>query len=88
MTIGPEKSNGIMVVFFFSYEHIGVTLHNSFKHHYTLEYMKDGQWFYLDGQLKAPHTQPLTAEIIQGSVTQHVLFVRQSKLQSTAVLQD
>ena len=50
--------------------------------------MKDGQWFYLDGQLKAPHTQPLTAEIIQGSVTQHVLFVRQSKLQSTAVLQD
>ena len=54
----------------------------------VLEYMKDGQWFYLDGQLKAPHTQPLTAEIIQGSVTQHVLFVRRNKQQSTAVLQD
>ena len=50
--------------------------------------MKNGQWFYYDGQLKPPHTQPLTAEIIQGSVTQHVLFVRQNKQQSTVVLQD
>ena len=50
--------------------------------------MKDGQWFYYDGQLKPPHTQPLTAKIIQRSVTQHVLFVRQNKEQSTAVLQD
>ena len=50
--------------------------------------MKDGQLFYLDGQLKAPHTQTLTAEITQGSVTQHVLFVRQNKQQSTVVSQD
>ena len=71
-----------------SYELIGVTLHNSFKRHYTLAYMKDGQWFYYDGQLKPPHTQSLTAEIIQGSITQHILFVRQNKQQSTAVLQD
>ena len=49
--------------------------------------MKYGQWLYYDGQLKPPYTQSLTAEIIQGSVTQHVLFVRQNK-QSTAVLQD
>ena len=63
-------------------------LHNSFKRHYTLAYMKGRQWFYYDGQLKPPHTQPLTAEIIQGLVTQHVLFVRQNKQQSTAVLQD
>ena len=89
MTIRPAKSNGLIVVFFFfSYELIGVTLHNSFKRHYTLAYMKNGQWFYYDGQLKPPHTQPLTAEIIQGSVTQHVLFVRQNKQQSTVVLQD
>ena len=48
--------------------------------------MKDGQWLYYDGQLKPPNTQPLTAEIIQGSITQHVQ--RQNKQQSTAVLQD
>ena len=50
--------------------------------------MKDGQWLYYDGQLKPPHTQPLTAENIQGSVTQHVLFARQNRQHSTAVLQD
>ena len=90
MTIGPAKSDGVMLVFFFSYELIGVTLPNSFKRHYTLAYMKDGQWLYYDGQLKPPHTQPLTAEIIQGSVTQHALFVRlrQSQQKLTALLQD
>ena len=77
-----------MVVFFISYELIGVKLHNSFKRHYMLAYMKDGQWLYYDGPLKPPHTQPLTAAFIQGSVTQHVLFVRQNKQQSTVVLQD
>ena len=87
MIIGPAKSDGLMVVFLFSYELIGVTLHNSFKRHY-IACMKDGQWLYYDGQLNTPNTQPLTAEIIQGSVTQHVLFVRQNKQQSTAVLQD
>ena len=50
--------------------------------------MKDGQWLYYDGQLKPPHTQPLTAENIQGPVTQHVLFARQNRQHSTAVLQD
>ena len=77
-----------MIVFFFSHDLIGVTLHNSFKRHYTLAHMKDGQWLCYDGQLKPPYTEPLTAEIIQGSVTQHVLFVRQNKQQSTVVLQD
>ena len=43
LTIGPAKSNGLMVVFCFSYELIGVRLHNSFKRHYTLPYVKDGQ---------------------------------------------
>ena len=46
--------------------------------------MKDRQWLYYDGQLKNLHTHTLTTEIIQGSVTQHELFVRQS----TVVLQD
>ena len=72
-TIGPAENNGLMGSLFFSYELIGVTLH---KRHYKLAYMKDGQWCYYDGQLKPPHTQPLTAEIIQGSVTQHVMSVR------------
>ena len=45
VTIGPAKSDGLIVVFF-SYELIGVTLHNSFKRHYMLAYMKDGQWLY------------------------------------------
>ena len=86
MTIEPAKGDELMVVFFFSYELIGVTLHNSFKRHSTLPYMKDRQWLYYDDQLKPPHTQPLTAEIIQGSVNQHVQ--RQNKQQSTGVLQD
>ena len=86
MTIEPAKGDELMVVFFFSYEFIGVTLHNSFKRHYTLPYMKDRQWLYYDDQLKPPHTQSLTAEIIQGSVNQHVQ--RQNKQQSTGVLQD
>ena len=46
MTIEPAKGDELMVVFFFSYELIGVTLHNSFKRHYMLAYMKDGQWLY------------------------------------------
>ena len=50
--------------------------------------MKDRQWLYYDGQLKPLHTEALTAEIIQGLVTQHVLFVRQNKQQSTPALQD
>ena len=86
MTIEPAKGDELMVVFFFSYELIGVTLHNSFKRHSTLPYMKDRQWLYYDDQLKPPHTQPLTAEIIQGLVNQHVQ--RQNKQQSTGVLQD
>ena len=87
VTIGPAKSNGLMVVFF-TYKLIGVTSHNSFKRHYTLAYMIGGQCLYYDGQLKPPHTQPLTVEIIQGSVTQHILIVVQNKQQSTAMLHD
>ena len=50
--------------------------------------LEDGQWLHYVGHLKPAHTQPLTAEIIQGSVTQQVLFVRQNKQQSIAWLQD
>ena len=50
--------------------------------------MKGKQWLYCDGQLEVPHTHPLTAKIVPGSVTQHVLLVRQNKQQSTVMLQD
>ena len=79
MTIGPGKSGGLMVTSIFGYNRVGDTLHSRFKRHYTLVYMKDGQWLYYDHQLKPRHSQPLIAKIIERSVTQHVVFVRQNK---------
>ena len=61
----------------FSYILVGATLHNNSTQHYTAAYLKGDAWMFYDGKLKPPHTHPLTADVLMGSLVEHVLYIKE-----------